>query len=133
MLRCSWVSRLLLVASGVCACGDEGTGPGTSPPSSLSIEVGNDYFRSVRNGSMEPAFDTVAVNGTIPWTWVQDGEHGVEFQDQSLPVSAVMSRPFPASRPPNGQSRAKATRRHLPLRKTVRRSPLPGRLAALRS
>lgn len=91
MLRFPWVSRLLLVALGVCACGDEGTGPGNAPPSSLSIDVGNDYFRSVRNGSMEPAFDTVAVNGTITWTWVQDGEHGVEFQDQSLPISAVMS------------------------------------------
>lgn len=38
------------------------------PPTTIGITVGNDFFRSNRN-STSPAVDTVAVNGTVTWTW----------------------------------------------------------------
>jgi adhesin/invasin len=41
----------------------------TPAPSSIAITVGNDFFRSDRNNSTSPAVDTVAVGGTVTWTW----------------------------------------------------------------
>jgi len=41
----------------------------TPPPPTIAITVGNDFFRSNRNNSTSPAVDTVAVNGTVTWTW----------------------------------------------------------------
>jgi len=38
------------------------------PPTSIAITVGNDFFRSNRNQT-SPADDTVAVGGTVTWTW----------------------------------------------------------------
>jgi plastocyanin len=42
---------------------------GVPPPSNISVEVGNDFFQSNRNNSVGPAVDTVAVGGTVTWTW----------------------------------------------------------------
>jgi plastocyanin len=45
------------------------------------VTVGNpNFFRSSRNGTINPAVDTVAVNGTVTWTWVNTGstEHSVQ-------------------------------------------------------
>lgn len=41
----------------------------TPPPTSIGVTVRNDNFLSARNGSVNPAVDTVAVNGTVTWTW----------------------------------------------------------------
>jgi plastocyanin len=38
-------------------------------PSTIGVTVRNDNFLSDRNGSVNPAVDTVAVNGTVTWTW----------------------------------------------------------------
>jgi plastocyanin len=38
------------------------------PPMSAAITVGNDFFKSDRNQT-SPAVDTVAVGGTVTWTW----------------------------------------------------------------
>jgi plastocyanin len=50
-------------------------------PTAITIEVHNDFFRSVRNGSVsddrEYAVDTVAVGGTITWVWMGQN-HNVE-------------------------------------------------------
>jgi plastocyanin len=43
------------------------------PPMNIGITVGNDFFRSNRNSSANPAVDTVAVGGTVTWTWVNTG------------------------------------------------------------
>ncbi|HWN17831.1 MAG TPA: Ig-like domain-containing protein [Gemmatimonadales bacterium] len=40
------------------------------PPATIAITVGNDFFRSDRNQTTGPAVDTVAVGGTVTWTWV---------------------------------------------------------------
>ena len=42
-------------------------------PASAAITVGNDLFQSNRNNTQNPAVDTVAVGGTVTWTWVQTG------------------------------------------------------------
>jgi len=90
MERFPWMSRWFVLLA-LTACGDNDTGPGDLPPSSISVDLGNDFYRSLRNGSTEPSFDTVAVNGTVTWTWIEEGEHGVAFDDGSLPTSALMT------------------------------------------
>ena len=65
----------LAVGAVVTACGDS-SGLDQQPPV-VSIEVGNDFFTSVRNGSSNPAVDTVAVNGMVTWTWTERGTHDI--------------------------------------------------------
>ncbi|HEY8196219.1 MAG TPA: Ig-like domain-containing protein [Gemmatimonadales bacterium] len=38
-------------------------------PSTIAITVGNNFFRSDRNQTTGPAVDTLAVGGTVTWTW----------------------------------------------------------------
>jgi hypothetical protein len=54
--------------------------PPPPPPSTISVTVGNFFFKSVRNGTSNPAVDTLAVNGTATWTWVNTGatSHSVQ-------------------------------------------------------
>lgn len=49
-----------------------GTGgpPPPPPPSTAAVSLGDIFFRSDLNGTSNPAVDTVAVNGTVTWTWV---------------------------------------------------------------
>jgi plastocyanin len=50
--------------------GGSGGGSGSVPVSNtLAITVGNDFFRSNRNGSANTAVDTVRAGGTVTWTW----------------------------------------------------------------
>lgn len=93
MIRAS--GRLVVWLAGgavVAACGDS-SGPDQQPPV-VSVEVGNDFFTSVRNGSSNPAVDTVAVNGTVTWTWTALGSHDiVPTGSPSFPGSAEMLQP----------------------------------------
>jgi len=45
--------------------------PSTPPaaPATAAVTVGDIFFKSDLNGSSNPAVDTVAVNGTVTWTW----------------------------------------------------------------
>src|SRR6185436_1560611 len=46
------------------------SGGGTTPaPATAAVTVGDIFFKSALNGSSNPAVDTVAVNGTVTWTW----------------------------------------------------------------
>lgn len=38
-------------------------------PTTAAVSLGDIFFASVHNGSSNPAVDTVAVNGTVTWTW----------------------------------------------------------------
>jgi plastocyanin len=83
-------SRLLyffvLVLSASPGCEDSGgSGPQENPPATASVDIGNVFFRSARNASTNPAVDTVAVGGTVTWTWTQAGTHGVRFDDPAIP------------------------------------------------
>ena len=52
------------------ACFSEHSAPtAPSTPTTPTTNVGDIFFTSARNGSSNPAVDTVAVNGTVTWTW----------------------------------------------------------------
>jgi plastocyanin len=54
-----------------------GGGP-SADPTEIAVTVGNDFFTSDRNGSSDPAVDTLAINGTVTWTWGPGaGSHSV--------------------------------------------------------
>ena len=61
--------------------GGGGTGGGTvAAPSTAAVTVGNIFFKSGHNGSANGAVDTVAVGGTVTWTWTNTGSvpHSIE-------------------------------------------------------
>ncbi len=49
-------------------------------PATAAVQVGDNFYRSVRNLTVNMAIDTVGVNGTVTWTWVagSTGVHNVE-------------------------------------------------------
>jgi len=99
-------SRLLSLVSAIllAGCGDGPSGTGDTPPPTAGVDVGNIFFQSDRNASIDPAIDTVATGGTVTWTWIEAGIHTVRFDDAGLPESpsfdedgSVFSMPFPAA------------------------------------
>jgi plastocyanin len=64
--------RFLLAAAllSLGACGDDGGSGPSDPPPAAAVDVGNDFYRSAGNDTEDPAVDTVAVNGTVTWTWL---------------------------------------------------------------
>jgi len=56
--------------------------------------VGTILFRSARNGTQNPAIDTVAVGSTVTWTWTATGSvaHSVRSQrTPTFPSSAILT------------------------------------------
>ncbi len=73
-----------------------GTGGATSDPAPLTaaITAGNIFFKSGHNGSANPAVDTVAVDGTVMWTWTNTGNipHSVQsLGSPSFTSSAIQT------------------------------------------
>jgi plastocyanin len=67
-----------------------------SAPATAAVSVGDIFFKSVLNGSSNPAVDTVAVNGTVTWTWASSETlpHSVQSTGSpSFTSSAVMQGP----------------------------------------
>ena len=63
-------------------------------PSTAQVNVGNDFFRSVANGSQNAAVDTIDAGGTVTWTWSAAGSHSIRSTGISPAVfrnSVVMS------------------------------------------
>ena len=62
-----------------------GTGGDVGGPAadSVTVTVGNNFFQSDRNGSANPAVDTVVAGGTVTWIWVNTGTvpHNVASHD----------------------------------------------------
>lgn len=81
----------LLALGAVCACGEERTGPDGAAPATTVVDVGNDFYRSIRNGSLDPSLDTVAVSGSVTWTWSETGAHSVRFSDPDLPAGPELT------------------------------------------
>jgi plastocyanin len=76
----------------------------TPIPPTASITVGNIFFRSNRNASMNPAVDTVQTGGAVTWTWSvgatvhnvdSDGSPG--FTDSPLQTGPSYSFTFSAA------------------------------------
>ena len=69
----------LLLAAGLAAaaCGSD-EGPPAPAPATAAVSVGNIFFRSDRNATVNPSVDTVRAGGTVTWTWVAAGLHSVE-------------------------------------------------------
>jgi plastocyanin len=60
-------------------------------PTTASVQLGNIFFKSSRNNTQNPAVDTVAVGGTITWTW-PGSLHSVQSTGSpSFTSSAVQS------------------------------------------
>jgi len=71
--------------------GDMGGG-GTPPAGSVVVTVGNIFFRSDRNRSVNQAVDTVVAGGTVTWKWVGTGS--VPHNVQSLDAPSFTSGPL---------------------------------------
>jgi plastocyanin len=79
------------------------TATGAAPiPTTAAVTVGNILFRSNKNATVNPAVDTVAVGGTVSWTWVSTGgtPHSVmstaspSFTSSSLKTGSGQSYSF---------------------------------------
>ncbi len=90
MMRFPRGSPLLLALLTLPSCGTDDPNPVDPSPTTVAVEVGNDFFRGAVNGA-EPAVDTVLVNGAATWTWVELGAHVVAFDDPDFPLSDALS------------------------------------------
>ena len=57
-----------------------GTTGGTPASGDVAVIVGNNFMKSGHNGSVNPAVDTVAIGGSVTWTWTNTGNvpHGIQ-------------------------------------------------------
>jgi plastocyanin len=60
--------------------GGGGGAAGGPTPSSVTVTLGNNFFRSDRNRSANPAVDSVVAGGKVTWKWVNTGSvpHNVQ-------------------------------------------------------
>jgi len=71
-----------------------GTGGGTPTSGDVAVIVGNIFMKSALNGSTNPAVDTVAVGGSVTWTWTNTGNvpHGIQsLASPSFPTGTVLT------------------------------------------
>jgi plastocyanin len=74
-----------------------GSEPPPPDPDEIAVTVANNSFTSDRNGTIDPAVDTLAINGTVTWTWGSGaGTHTVR-SNQTLGAPT-----FPESGPKSG-------------------------------
>jgi plastocyanin len=72
--------------------------PPPPPPATAAVSVGNIFFQSSHNNTKNPAVDTVAVNGTVTWTWANTGstEHSV-LSTGTTSFTSSPTQPGPAT------------------------------------
>jgi plastocyanin len=67
-------------------CSDTGGG------AAGQVTVGNNFFRSDRNGTCNTAIDTIQAGGSMTWTWTGTTSHGVRsLGAPSFPSSNIMT------------------------------------------
>jgi len=77
MRRTVWIATAALLS--LTACGGSGvTSPGGGGSPVGDVTVGNILFRSVHNGSSNPAVDTIAAGASITWAWNAAGSHSIQ-------------------------------------------------------
>ena len=75
--------------------GGGGDAPPPPPPAAAAVIVGNIFFKSGHNGTANTAVDTVAVGGTVTWTWTNTGSMPHSVQSLGSPgftSSAIQSQ-----------------------------------------
>ena len=91
MRRIEWIVAAALFSLAACGGATSPGGGGGGPVG--NVTVGNIFFRSVHNGSQNPAVDTIAAGDSITWAWNAAGSHSI--QSTGLPGifrnSVVMS------------------------------------------
>jgi plastocyanin len=98
--KLNWL--LLVAAATVAACSSNSTSPtdggggggGGGGGTPGTVTVGNIFFQSGKNGTQNPAIDTVAAGTMVTWTWTNTGStaHSVESTGSpSFTSSAVQS------------------------------------------
>ena len=68
-----------------------GTNGGTSQaPATAAVTLGDIFFKSAHNGTSNPAIDTVAINGTVTWTWTGSMSHSVQSMGSPSFISSAI-------------------------------------------
>jgi len=70
------------------------TSGGTPTSGDVAVIVGDIFMKSARNGSVNPAVDTVAVGASVTWTWTNTGNvsHGIQsLGSPSFPTGTVLT------------------------------------------
>ena len=102
-----WLLALLATAAVACSSNNNGPtsptnpggggtagGGGTGGGTAGAVTIGNDFFQSDRNGTRNPAIDTVAAGTEVTWTWTNTGAtpHSVESEGSpSFASSAIQT------------------------------------------
>jgi plastocyanin len=81
--------KWLLIAAAAAGCSDSSSPSNGGGPVG-SVTVGNNTFTSAHNGK-EPAVDTVAVGGTVTWTWTNTGSVPHSVKSDSTPGATFTS------------------------------------------
>jgi plastocyanin len=69
--------------------GGMGDGVGGGPPAAaVTVTLGNNFFRSDRNGSVNVAVDTIVAGGEVTWKWVSTGSVPHNVQSVGMPSFA---------------------------------------------
>jgi plastocyanin len=76
MGREAWIVTATLCSLAACGGVTSPGGGGGGPVG--NVTVGNIFFRSVRNGSQNPAVDTIAAGDSITWAWNAAGSHSIQ-------------------------------------------------------
>lgn len=94
-IRWLQVLGVVMVVGGTVACDGRPFGPARvggrglvesgGAPNTAAVTVGNIFFQSDRNRSVNPAVDTVAAGGTVTWTWVDTGDEIHSVRSLSSP------------------------------------------------
>ena len=91
--------RVLITALLAGCGGSMATAPGGGPPDggggggsgggpvarSVTVTAGNNFFKSDRNGSANPAVDTVVAGGKVTWKWANTGSVPHNVQSIGMP------------------------------------------------
>ena len=76
MRRAAWTATVTLSSLAACGGVTSPAGGGGGPVG--NVTVGNILFRSVRNGSENPAVNTIAAGDSITWAWNAAGSHSIQ-------------------------------------------------------
>ena len=86
-MRAQLMWMLMAAAAVGCSSSNSPTSPtmGGGGGQAGTVTVGNIFFQSGHNGTMNPAVDTVAAGTTVMWTWTNTGSVSHSVLSQGTP------------------------------------------------